>query len=71
MAVNLHTTADELRTGYQAALTTNPNLSFDQYGRSDTACGKPGSDESEHYSRGILTGIASHKSIGQTLHDLG
>src|SRR5712691_9377368 len=31
MAANLHTTANDLRSGYQAALATNPNLKFGQY----------------------------------------
>src|SRR5713226_9086518 len=31
MAANLHTTANDLRSGYQAALAANPNLKFGQY----------------------------------------
>src|SRR5947199_1697935 len=31
MAANLHTTANDLRAGYQAALLTNPSLKFGQY----------------------------------------
>jgi hypothetical protein len=31
MAASLHTTANDLRSGYQAALLANPNLKFGQY----------------------------------------
>src|SRR5258707_7519698 len=31
MAANLHTTANDLRSGYRAALLANPNLKFGQY----------------------------------------
>jgi len=71
MAVNLHTTADELRTGYQAALTTNPNLKFDQYVVATRLAANLDATNPNITAGGILTGIASHKSIGQTLHDLG
>src|SRR5437773_2396347 len=31
MAANLHTTANDLRSGYRTALLANPNLKFGQY----------------------------------------
>src|SRR5713226_5489172 len=31
MAASVHTTANDLRSGYQAALLANPNLKFGQY----------------------------------------
>ena len=71
MAANLHTSADELRTGYQAALTTNPNLKFDQYVVATRLAANLGATNPNIAAGGILNGIASHKSIGQTLQDLG
>jgi len=71
MAANLHTSADELRTGYQAALTTNPNLKFDQYVEATRLAANLGATNPNITTGAILSGIASHKSIGQTLQDLG
>jgi len=71
MAANLHTSADELRTGYQAALITNPNLKFDQYVEATRLAANLGATNPNVTTGAILIGIASHKSIGQTLQDLG
>ena len=71
MAANLHTSADELRTGYQAALTTNPNLKFDQYLEATRLAANLGATNPNITNGAILIGIASHKSTGQTLQDLG
>ena len=49
VAAGLHTTANDLRAGYRAALAANPNVTRDR----------------------ILAGLASGRSIGQTLQDLG
>ena len=71
MAVKLQTTADELRSGYQAAMTTNPNLKFDQYVEATRLAANQGATNPNITAGAILIGIASHKSIGQTLQDLG
>jgi hypothetical protein len=71
MAVKLQTTADELRSGYQAAMTTNPNLKFDQYVEATRLAANLGATNPNVTTGAILTGISSHKSIGQTLQDLG
>jgi len=71
MAANLHTSADELRTGYQAALITNPNLKFGQFVAASRLGANLGATNPNITTNAILTGLASGKSIGQTLQDLG
>jgi hypothetical protein len=71
MAANLHTTANDLRSGYQAALATNPNLKFGQYVAASRLGANLGATNPNITTNAILTGLASGKSIGQTLQDLG
>jgi len=71
MAANLHTSADELRTGYQAALITNPNLKFGQFVAATRLGANLGVKNPNITTSAILTGLASGKSIGQTLQNLG
>jgi hypothetical protein len=71
MAANLHTTANDLRSGYQAALATNPNLKFGQYVAAKRLGANLGQTHPSVTTGAILTGLASGKSIGQTLQDLG
>jgi len=67
----LHTNANDLRAGYQAALATNPNLSFGNY-VSATRLGQNLNRRFPNITRdAILNGLASGRSLGQTLQDLG
>ena len=71
MAARLKTTANDLRSGYRAALLANPNLKFGQY----VAATRLGSNLSARRPRittnAILLGIANGESIGRTLQDFG
>ncbi len=71
MAANLHTTANDLRSGYQAALATNPNLKFGQYVAATRLAANLGATNPNITTNAILAGLAAGKSIGQTLQDLG
>lgn len=67
----LKTNANDLRAGYQAALVTNPDLSFGNY-VSATRLSQNLGGKNPNITRGaILNGLASGRSLGQTLHDLG
>lgn len=67
----LHTNANDLRSGYQAALATNPDLSFGNY-VSATRLGQNLNRRFPNVTRdAILSGLASGRSLGQTLQDLG
>lgn len=67
----LHTNANDLRAGYQAALATNPDLSFGNY-VSATRVGQNLNRRFPNVTRdAILSGMASGRSLGQTLQDLG
>jgi hypothetical protein len=71
LAANLHTTANDLRSGYQAALATNPNLKFGQYVAATRLAANLGATNPNITTNAILAGLASGESIGQTLQDLG
>jgi hypothetical protein len=71
MAASLHTTANDLRSGYQAALATNPNLKFGQYVAATRIAKNLGPTHPNITTNAILAGLANGRSIGQTLHDLG
>jgi hypothetical protein len=71
MAANLHTTANDLRSGYQAALAINPNLKFGQYVAATRLAANLGATNPNITTNAILAGLAAGKSIGQTLQDLG
>ena len=71
MAASLHTTANDLRSGYQAALVTNPNLKFGQYVAATRLAANLGRRDPNITTSAILAGLAAGKSIGQTLHNLG
>lgn len=67
----LHVNANDLRGGYQAALATNPDLSFGNY-VSATRLGQNLNRRFPNVTRdAILNGLASGRSLGQTLQDLG
>jgi hypothetical protein len=67
----LHTNANDLRAGYQAALATNPDLTFGNY----VAATRLGQNLNRRFPNvtrdAILSGLASGRSLGQTLQDLG
>ena len=67
----LHTNANNLRSGYQAALATNPNLTFGNY----VAATRLGQNLGRRFPNitrdALLSGLASGRSLGQTLQDLG
>jgi len=71
MAANLHTTANDLRSGYRAALLTNPNLKFGQYVAATRLAANLGARNPNITTKAILAGLAAGKSIGQTLQALG
>ena len=71
LANSLHTTANDLRVGYQAALATNPNLRFGQYVAATRLADNLGTAHPDITRDAILAGLASGKSIGQTLQSLG
>lgn len=67
----LHTNANDLRAGYQAALATNPDLTFGNYVAA-TRLGQNLNRKFPNVTRdAILNGLASGRSLGQTLQDLG
>ena len=67
----LHTNANDLRAGYQSALATNPDLTFGNY----VAATRLGQNLNRRFPNvtrdAILGGLASGRSLGQTLQDLG
>lgn len=67
----LHTNANDLRSGYQAALAANPDLTFGKY-VSATRVSQNLNPRFPNVTReAILSGLASGRSLGQTLQDLG
>ena len=67
----LHTNANDLRAGYQAALANNPDLSFGNYVSATRLSQNLGSRNPNITRTAILDGLASGRSLGQTLQDLG
>lgn len=67
----LRTNANDLRSGYQAALATNPDLKFGHY-VSATRLSQNLNSRFPNVTRdAILSGLASGRSLGETLQDLG
>ena len=67
----LKTNANDLRSGYQAALAVNPDLKFGHY-VSATRLSQNLGRRFPHITRGaILQGLNSGRSLGQTLQSLG
>ena len=71
MARRLHTTANDLRSGYETALLTYPNLKFGQYVAATRLAANLGSRHPNITRGAILEGLADGHSIGRTLQDLG
>lgn len=67
----LHTNANDLRSGYQAALATNPDLKFGNYVAATRLSQNLNSRFPNVTRDAILSGMASGRSLGQTLQDLG
>jgi hypothetical protein len=67
----LHMSANSLRNGYQAALATNPNLTFGNYVAATRVSQNLGSRFPNITRDRILAGLASGSSFGRTLQDLG
>ena len=71
LARTLHTNANDLRNDYQAALALNPELKFGHF-VSATRVSQNLSRRHPNITRAaILNGLASGRSLGQTLQDLG
>lgn len=71
MTRTLRTSANDLRSGYEAALLTNPNLKFGHYVSATRLAQNLGSRHPNITRAAILNGLASGRSLGQTLQDLG
>jgi hypothetical protein len=71
MANGMNMSANQLRSGYQSALANNPNLKFGQYVAANRIAKNLGGRNPNITSDGILQGLASGRSIGQSLQDLG
>jgi hypothetical protein len=71
IAHTLHVSANNLRSQYQAALATNPNLKFGQFVAATRLAQNLGARHPNITRNAILAGLASGKSIGQTLQSLG
>jgi hypothetical protein len=71
LASDLHVNANDLRAGYQAALTTNPNLTFGQYVAATRLAHNLGDTNPNITRAAILAGLANGDSIGKTLQKLG
>lgn len=67
----LHTNANDLRAGYEAALAQNPDLKFGHYVSATRLSQNLGSRFPNVTREAILNGLASGRSLGQTLQDLG
>ncbi|HKG12368.1 MAG TPA: hypothetical protein VKB12_03485 [Pyrinomonadaceae bacterium] len=71
MPARLHTTANDLREGYRAALATNPDLKFGQYVAATRLAANLGARHPNVTREAILAGLEDGRSIGRTLRDLG
>jgi hypothetical protein len=71
LASDLHVNANDLRAGYQTALTANPNLTFGQYVAATRLAQNLGRNNPNITRDAILAGLADGHSIGRTLQDLG
>jgi hypothetical protein len=71
LASDLRVTANDLRSSYQAALVTNPNLTFGQYVAATRLANNLGGRNPNITRNAILAGLASGDSLGRTLRNLG
>jgi len=71
IASDMHVNANDLRAGYQAALVTNPNLTFGNYVAATRLAQNLGGRFPAITRAAILAGLANADSIGKTLRNLG
>jgi hypothetical protein len=71
IARTLRTNANDLRSDYQVALATNPDLKFGQFVSATRVAQNLGSRHPAITRGAILNGLASGRSLGRTLQDLG
>jgi hypothetical protein len=71
VAQMLRTNANDLRSGYQAALLTNPNLKFGHYVAATRLAQNLGTRHPNITRDAILARLAAGDSIGEALRDLG
>ena len=71
IANTLHTNANDLRADYQAALALNPDLKFGNFVSATRVAQNLGRRHPNITRTAILNGLASGRSLGQTLQDLG
>lgn len=67
----LHTNANDLRAGYQSALAVNPDLTFGNYVAATRLSQNLGSRFPTVTRDALLSRLASGRSLGQSLRDLG
>jgi hypothetical protein len=66
-----HMNANDFRAGYQAALATNPTLTFGNYVAANRLAANLGTRNPAITREAILAGLAQGDSIGKTLRNLG
>lgn len=71
IARTLRTNANDLRSDYQAALALNPDLKFGHFVSATRVSQNLGRRHPNITRAAILNGLASGRSLGQTLQDLG
>ena len=71
IANDMHVNANDLRAGYQTALSTNPNLTFGNYVAATRLAQNLGRRNPTITRDAILAGLATGDSIGKTLRNLG
>ena len=71
LAHSLRVNANDLRAGYQTALSTNPDLKFGQYVAATRLEQNLGTRFPNVTRQAILDRLAAGDSIGEALHDLG
>ena len=71
IANDMHVNANDLRAGYQTALSVNPNLTFGNYVAATRLAQNLGRRNPAITRDAILAGLAKGDSIGKTLRNLG
>ena len=71
IANRMNTTPRQLRSQYEAALATNPNLRFGQFVAANMIARNLGDRHPNITTAAILQGLAQGDSIGRTLQNLG
>jgi hypothetical protein len=71
LANDSHMNANDFRAGYQAALATNPTLTFGNYVAANRLAANLGTRNPAITREAILAGLAQGDSLGKTLRNLG